>query len=729
MLKKDESQIIKLIIEAKNEIDEAETRQAKVPKGRGKCYREIIDYYEDVKNGLWKAKNDITISTGETIKAGTILPANEYEKLDKISEQPNFENCWGDVPPVWVRASDGELFMPVYKYDSHKKYFPDVESRSSSHLFPYNRTPRKSLGYKEHGLEAARDYREFIQDDNGNTIKNPNYGAYITYKKMVAAAPMWKKGSEETPEPDYWILNPNKVKGEEFMVIPLTCEDADEFVRNNFEWLKLIQRYHKLNPIFIRCKKNIRPTDQPKAKEFDIVKPTTSLDIERYSKDVKARTAARVTGQKADVSEMIKTRVNDIMRDKFEENDENKNYYKIFTSRSIPPIIFSRKFLNNHVGELSNDEIFYQGLNYVSFDSDEDFLSKILARAQGKKYDTRIINTFINLKEHRVGDTIKLDVDVRYDGPRKENAKVVLEYYSDESTDTSKRFGLGKNNYIKGRIYKYDNKRNKLTIIIDEILGQASGNKWQLNYLGGQMYYVARRFNKIYRNWDLDKGAQFDITQDEKGNKNTLTRWEGSTPIYRLDTFGYQKPNPSTTLSQLWTLSGTRQGDTFVWNLTMKLKYGTKDDSVFSGNVNFKDYNLSSDYMNNVFNNSVIESTIRVGIDENTYVNNTFISQREFRSTTGANVPEGKIISADEFNQLSPNDKVHFTTTTIVDLLPVREGLEQVIYDFMEKVQAIDPQQALVGVDISQKTFGNLEEVKKLTERIINEIKFQHFKK
>jgi hypothetical protein len=91
-------------------------------------------------------------------------------------------------------------------------------------------------------------------------------------------------------------------------------------------------------------------------------------------------------------------------------------------------------------------------------------------------------------------------------------------------------------------------------------------------------------------------------------------------------------------------------------------------------------------------------------------LDSTFISQRKYTSSQGMSVPEGQVISAEEFNQLPDKDKVHYTVTTIIDLLPVREGLEQVIYDFMDKVKAIDPQQALVGIDISQKTFGNLEE-------------------
>jgi hypothetical protein len=387
--------------------------------------------------------------------------------------------------------------------------------------------------------------------------------------------PLCGKKFRKTPEPDYWILNPNKVEGEEFMVIPLTCENVDEFIKNNIDWLKLIQRYHKLNPIFIRCQrrvggelqKNIRPTDQPKGK-LNIVTPTTPIDIEKYSKDVAVRSAAKVTGNKASVSEMIKTKINDLMTEKFEDG---KEYYNLFTSRSIPPIIFSRKFLNNHIGELSNNTILYQGLNYVSFDSDDDFLTKILARAQGKKYDFRIIETFLNLKELKIGDTIRLDVDVRYDGPRKENAPVVLELF-----DNKIGFGLGKNNYIKGHIVAYDNKRNRLTINIDDVVGQKSGNKWALNYLGTNMYYVARRFNKIYSNWNLDKGAQFELNPEETSDDKTITRWEGTSPIYSLDRYGYQKPNPSTTLSQLWTLFGKKENNKFVMNLKMKLQYGTK---------------------------------------------------------------------------------------------------------------------------------------------------------
>jgi hypothetical protein len=63
-----------------------------------------------------------------------------------------------------------------------------------------------------------------------------------------------------------------------------------------------------------------------------------------------------------------------------------------------------------------------------------------------------------------------------------------------------------------------------------------------------------------------------------------------------------------------------------------------------------------------------------------------------------------------------------------MDLLPVREGLEQVIFDFMKKIKAIDPQQALAAIDITQQTYGNLQETNTLVKRILDEIKFRNFR-
>jgi hypothetical protein len=425
-----------------------------------------------------------------------------------------------------------------------------------------------------------------------------------------------------------------------------------------------------------------------------------------------------VTGKKASVSEQIKTKVNTVLRDKFRDDEK---YYNEFTKRSIPPIMFTRKFLNNHITELTNDNILYQGLNFVSYDSDEDFLNKIFARAQNKKYDVQFINNEINLAEVKPGETLRFDVDVRYDGPRREQARISMQLSGEGVAQ-----GIGKNNYIKGHIVAYDNKRNRLTIMVDEVVGDRKGDRWAVRYLGENMYYVSRQFNKKYANWALDKGAQFELNPDESADDKTLTRWEGTTQSLKLDRYGYQKPNPSTTLSQLWTLTGTREGNRFTWNLKMKLQYGTKDDSVFTGRVNFKDFNLSPDYVNDVYNGSVIESTVTVGIDDNIQVDGNFICTFQHRNSQGQKVPVNTIISADEFNNLPTKEKEFYTVFTVIDLLPVREGLEQVIFDFMNKVKAIDPQQALVAVDISQQRFGNLDEGKLLVDRILNEIKLRY---
>jgi hypothetical protein len=86
MLKKDKLQIINLIIEAQNEVDEALTRQATTPRKPRDCYRDIVNYDEDLRGGKWKAEIDFTTSNGQTIK-------KEPFYLSKIiphwTQQPN----------------------------------------------------------------------------------------------------------------------------------------------------------------------------------------------------------------------------------------------------------------------------------------------------------------------------------------------------------------------------------------------------------------------------------------------------------------------------------------------------------------------------------------------------------------------------------------------------------------------------------------------------------------
>lgn len=737
MQKKDKLQIINLIVEAYKEIDEEGLRQSRKPYGRGtrgcfKCFRDTINYDEDLSNYKWAAKESfntkqpvrvetvlgtrVSYNLTDEIKKDDVISGIEYDKLD-AEDKSKFCNCWGDFAPSKVIDGKGKIFTPQVRNPRHKMYFPPIFSRDVSHLIATDKASRADLGYEDYGQEPARIEDEYIIDAKGNVIKNPRYGEYIMKRRENNVTPISLKGSDDVVA---WFTK------DELFLVPLTCDEIDEFVEDNKEWLKTYQRYLKSNPIFIRCTnqrtkiKNIRPkaTNPPSAKELEIAVPSTSMDIEKYSKDVDAINIRNVTGNKASVSEQIKTKVNVVLREKFKDGED---YYTEFTKRSIPPIMFTRKYLNRHVGELSNDNIFYQGLNFVSYDSDEDFLNKIFTRAQNKKYDVQYVDAEIDLSTVQPNSTLRFDVGVRYDGPRKEQARIVMQL-SDEGVG----LGLGKNNYIKGHIVAYDNKRNRLTIQVDEKLGDKKGSRWAVKYLGENMYYLSRQFNKKYNNWELDKGAQFVIAPNEFEGNKTLTKWAGTTQTYGLDRYGYQKPNPSTTLSQLWTLSGTREGDRFTWNLKMKLQYGTKDDSVFTGKVNFKDFNISPDYVDEVFNGSIIESTVTVGINNNIDIDNSYVCTFQHRNSEGQKVPVNTIVSAEEFNNLPTNEKEYYTVLTVIDLLPVREGLEQVIFDFMNKVKAIDPQQAMVGVDVSQSAFGDLDEAKRIVNRIINEIKLRH---
>jgi hypothetical protein len=736
MQKKDKLQIIDLIIEAYRELDEDDLRFSKKGTIKGNCFRMVVSSEEDLRNYKWRATKSfkakkvvrVEIADGhrieyqpkDMIEKGDIISGVEYDELD-AEDKSNFINCWGDYQPLYVVYPNGKKEEILTRTPKHVQYIVPSFGKDISHLVAVDRASRADLGYEKHGQEPARVTDEFITDPEGNLVKNPRYGEYIMKLRQNKATPISLKGSKDVAL--WWT-------GKELLV-PCTCEEIDEFIDENNSWLRAYQRYFKTNPIFIRChntkvkkgepaQRNIRPayTNPPSAKELDVVVPSTSFDIERYSKDVDAVSIRSVTGKKASVSEQIKTKVNTVLRDKFRDDEK---YYNEFTKRSIPPIMFTRKFLNNHITELTNDNILYQGLNFVSYDSDEDFLNKIFARAQNKKYDVQFINNEINLAEVKPGETLRFDVDVRYDGPRREQARISMQLSGEGVAQ-----GIGKNNYIKGHIVAYDNKRNRLTIMVDEVVGDRKGDRWAVRYLGENMYYVSRQFNKKYANWALDKGAQFELNPDESADDKTLTRWEGTTQSLKLDRYGYQKPNPSTTLSQLWTLTGTREGNRFTWNLKMKLQYGTKDDSVFTGRVNFKDFNLSPDYVNDVYNGSVIESTVTVGIDDNIQVDGNFICTFQHRNSQGQKVPVNTIISADEFNNLPTKEKEFYTVFTVIDLLPVREGLEQVIFDFMNKVKAIDPQQALVAVDISQQRFGNLDEGKLLVDRILNEIKLRY---
>ena len=65
--------------------------------------------------------------------------------------------------------------------------------------------------------------------------------------KLVKYKPFFKEDNT-TDIPDYWIANPKLEEGGEILVVPLDCQELEEFKNANKEWLEGIKETHNLEP-------------------------------------------------------------------------------------------------------------------------------------------------------------------------------------------------------------------------------------------------------------------------------------------------------------------------------------------------------------------------------------------------------------------------------------------------------------------------------------------------
>ncbi len=72
--------------------------------------------------------------------------------------------------------------------------------------------------------------------------------------KMVKYKPFFKEDND-TDIPDYWVANPSLQPGAEILVVPLDCQELEDFKNANKEWLDSIQALHNLEPQLAACKR------------------------------------------------------------------------------------------------------------------------------------------------------------------------------------------------------------------------------------------------------------------------------------------------------------------------------------------------------------------------------------------------------------------------------------------------------------------------------------------
>ncbi len=183
--------------------------------------------------------------------------------------------------------------------------------------------------------------------------------------------------------PDYWVLNPTESPDGEFIAVPIDCDDLQEFMEREKDYLELIYRYHRKIPLnIIACKGNVKPLHAPQGKKLNVLYTTNPEFMDKYT------TAHISTGKKEDINKTLKTLFNKIFKDYFGEFDERGNVRidnanakrtrEIFNQRNIPLITLTDKFLNKHDYVWNNDRINYEGISYLVFKNEKEYYNSIM---------------------------------------------------------------------------------------------------------------------------------------------------------------------------------------------------------------------------------------------------------------------------------------------------------------------------------------------------------------
>jgi hypothetical protein len=180
--------------------------------------------------------------------------------------------------------------------------------------------------------------------------------------------------------------------------------------------------------------------------------------------------------------------------------------------------------------------------------------------------------------------------------------------------------------------------------------------------------HQSRIFNKIYRRYELER-------------KNEAT-YKGKTEIYKLDRQAYEQLDLNISLFMLFEVKGDRVGDSFIWNIRMTNKFGSKlptEYKIRNGlqTINFKD----DSYLDNV----VLQ------------VSKTAHLEPEF-------MDENK---------------------SVMESNEVQLALREACHDFKEMIESIPPQSALEIANVTEPGLNNLREskVNKIFNKIIKNIK------
>lgn len=206
--------------------------------------------------------------------------------------------------------------------------------------------------------EVSSEYSEMALKPKGTQSKriDPKTGE----PKIDKAKPFWKEGND-TEIPDYWVINPNQVKGQDRLIIPLDCTELQDFINENSEWLDNIAKTHGLDPEMLpKCKKT-----------------------KYHPRNIKVGTSYKWSGERLPA----KTKIKRILHDKIEEFLASPDVTSRLDKASVPEIMVRNEKHLNKYGRMDNQKIEYGTHTFNSYETSAQFLKFVTARIAGKQLD------------------------------------------------------------------------------------------------------------------------------------------------------------------------------------------------------------------------------------------------------------------------------------------------------------------------------------------------------
>ena len=226
--------------------------------------------------------------------------------------------------------------------------------------------------------------------------------------------------------PDYVIANPNLVEGEEFIIVPLGCNELETFKEQNKNWLESISvKNNNLEVQLFQCSRTKYPH---KALEKFFPKQTT--------------------GEPMSEEEKIKRVFFKIIYNEL-DNDE---FQKELSKRSIPALNMkdnseygkaqTKKTSISQYSNYSNQKIEFEIHSYNGYNSLKDFLNAVIARIQGKETD--IPNTLFMSRQYNTNYSkysAAKKMEKKFQGKTPVQGKDVRDYF-EENLDATIRLDL-----------------------------------------------------------------------------------------------------------------------------------------------------------------------------------------------------------------------------------------------------------------------------------------------